>query len=138
MHLASIAQAQAGEIACKSCGAEARIVPGCSFPEAEKEAFEELSGIVAEGSITPTEGRSLAVEIERALGSGSYRSLLATLSVRLPGLLPHEVAAGKNAGAQRRILAKLKTVFEALGTARRVSAEYPILADSPSRRAGRS
>lgn len=136
VHLASLAQAQAGELSCRTCGAEARIVPGCTFPEVEREAVEELSEIVAEGNITPMEARSYAAELERALWSGAYRPLLATLSVRLPGLLPHEVAAGKNSGAQRRVLARLKTILDALGTARRASAEYRISAEPTSRRTG--
>jgi hypothetical protein len=126
VHLASLATAQAGRVACRTCGADARVVPGCSFPAADREAFEELSAIVAEGSLTPVEAQGFSVQVERALWSGSYSSLLEAFSVRLPGLLPLQMAAGKNSGAQRRILTKLKTVLEALGTARRRSAEYAI------------
>lgn len=124
VHLASLSAAQSGKVACKSCGGEARIAPGCSFPPAEEEAFEELSAIVAEGSLSSTEARGYAAQVEQALASGSYGARLEILSARLPGLLPHQAAAGKSAAAQRRILVKLKTILEAMGTASRRSTEY--------------
>lgn len=138
VHLATTAAAHGGETACKTCGAESRVVPGCSYGEAEHDAFEELATIVAEGRMTPAEAQMYGLDAERALGSGAYTSLLEKLSVRLPGLLPHQVAAGKNSGAQRRILGKLKTILEALATARRQSAEYPIAGSpQPERQSGR-
>jgi hypothetical protein len=138
VQLASITAAQSRELACDTCGAESRVVPGCSYGEGERDAFEELATIVAEGRVTPTEAHAYGSETERALWSGSYGSLLEKLLVRLPGLLPHQVAAGKNAGAQRRILAKLKTILEALATARSHSAEYPIGGScAPERESGR-
>lgn len=109
-------------------------MPGCSSAAPDVEVFEELSAIVAEGNVTPMEAQGFARELERALWSGAYNHLLETLSVRLPGFLPHQVAAGKNSGAQRRVLAKLKTIFDALATARRGSAEYPIVAEPRARR----
>lgn len=130
VHLVSLALAQAGSVECATCGADARIVPGCSFAAAEVEAFEELSSIVAEGHLTPMEAQSYGQELEHALWSGAYNPLMESLSVRMPGLLPHQVAAGKNSGAQRRILSKLKTILEALATARRSSAEYSLVPDA--------
>jgi hypothetical protein len=128
VHLATVEAAQRGETPCATCGAETRVVPGCSYGEGEREAFQELAFIVAEGRVTPVEAQAYGVETEQALWSASYTSLLEKLSVRLPGLLPHQVAAGKNTGAQRRILSKLKTILEALATARSPSAEYPVAA----------
>jgi hypothetical protein len=133
VHLASLATAQSRELICKTCGADARVVPGCSFPASEQESFEELSAIVAEGSLGPTEARGYGAQVERALYSGSPASILEVLSERLPGLLPHQVAVGRNSGAQRRILSKLKTILEAIGTARGQSAEYAIVQLDPSR-----
>lgn len=137
VHLAPIAAAQTRETTCKTCGADSRVVPGRSFAESEREAFEELSAIVTEGSITPVEAAGYAVQVEHTLWSGSYRAMLGLLAVRLPGFLPHEIAAGKNSGAQRSILNHLKTVLDALATARRESAEYRIVADPSLPRAGR-
>lgn len=130
-------QVQKREFACKACGAEPRVVPGRSFCQADLEAFEELSDIVVEGGIVPMEARRFAVLLERALWSGAYKRLLTQLSVRLPGFLPHELAAGQNIGAQRRILSNLKTILDALATARRESAEYPIVAEPQVPRANR-
>lgn len=137
VQLATLQQAQAGSIACNACGAELRVVPGRSFPEAERAAFEELSAIVVEGNVTPMEARSYATQLEHALWSGAYKPLLVQLSMRLPGLLPLEVAAGKNSGAQRGILSRLKAILDALGSARRVSAEYPIVEEPRAPRSGR-
>lgn len=132
VHLASLAAAQSRQLICNTCGADARVVPGCSYAVSERESFEELSAIVAEGSLVPTEARGYAGQVERALSSGSHALLLEVLSERLPGLLPHQVAVGRNSGAQRRVLSKLKTILEAIGTARGQSAEYAIAELNPS------
>lgn len=137
VQLAGQEQVQKREFTCKACGAEPRVVPGRSFCQADLEAFEELSDIVVEGGIVPLEARSYAVLLERALWSGSHKPLMNQLSVRLPGFLPHELAAGQNAGAQRKILSNLKTILDALATARRESAEYPIVAEPKAPRASR-
>jgi hypothetical protein len=139
VHLVSLVDARTtSEVACKTCGADACVVPGCSYGALDREAFEELSAIVAEGNLTPMEAQSHAMEVERGLWSGAYHDLLEGLCVRLPGLLPHQVAAGKNSGAQRRILLRLKTILEALATARRQSAAYPIIAAPAAPSAARS
>lgn len=129
MQLLSLAKAQSGELACARCGAEVRIVPGCSYAERDGEVFEELSDVVAEGNLTPTEALGLAQAVQHALWSGSYSAVLETLVLRLPGLVPVQVAAGRNSGAQRRALGMLKTVLDAMATARR-SAVYSVVADS--------
>lgn len=133
VHLMSVAAAQSGDRACASCGARARIVPGCSFADAERETFEELSAIVAEGSVSALEARAHATALERALGSGSYGAALEKLSERLPGLLPSQVAAGRNASALRGMVMKLKTVLEALATAAHESGEYAITVEPTAR-----
>jgi hypothetical protein len=124
VHLVSVAAAQSSERACASCGARTRIVPGCSFADAERDAFEELSAIVAEGALSTLEARAHAAGLERALAAGSYGAALEKLSERLPGILPSQVAAGRNASALRGMAMKLKTVLEALATAANGSGEY--------------
>jgi hypothetical protein len=124
--LIPFADAQSATPTCKACGGDARIVPGCSYAEADREQFEELSEILAEAHVTPREAQSYAAEARRSLWSGAYAQQLERLTVRLLGLLPLHLAAGKNYDAQRRIMHKLQTIFEALATARAGSAEYPI------------
>jgi hypothetical protein len=136
VQLVSASEAQGQELWCRVCGAEARVVPSCGFSASEREHFDELSEIVAETNVTPLEAGDFVAEVQRALWSGAYTATLETLSVRLLGLLPMQVAAGKNSAAQRRILIKLKTIFEALATARRSSAEYPKLAGAERGSAG--
>jgi hypothetical protein len=60
------------------------------------------------------EAQALALEAERALWSGAYKPLLDRMCARMPGLVPIEVAAGKNSAAQRRALGMLKIILEAL------------------------
>jgi hypothetical protein len=121
--LVSLSQAQNRELACPSCGADARIAPSCSYPEADRAQFEELSEVVAEANMTRTEAASYADTIRHALWSGSYTRELERLCVRMPSLLPVQLAAGKNSGAQRRVLVKLQTILQALSSAARGSAE---------------
>ncbi len=127
--LVPIAQAQSRELNCPTCGADARVAPSCSYSESDREQFEELSDIVAEAKVTRSEARNSAETVQHALWSSSYTRELERLCVRMPGLLPMQVAAGTNAGAQRRILVKLQTILQALGAAPRGSAEYPIVTD---------
>ncbi len=127
VNLVSLADAASKRLSCATCGGYARVVPGCSYGAKDREAFQELSGIVAEGNLTPTEAQSFASQGERALWSGTYPPLIEALCARLPGLLPHQIAAGKNPTAQRRILDKLRTILDALATARRSSGEHPIV-----------
>lgn len=131
--LLSLADAQRGALNCKSCGAEVRIVPGCSYGESDREDFQELSDIMVEAAVTPAEARGHGAAVQRALWSGAYAQLIETLCERLPGLVPLQAAAGKNSGAQRKILMKLQTIFEALATARRESAEYPAMGSASLR-----
>jgi hypothetical protein len=125
--LIQFADAQGAPPTCKACGGDARIVPGCSYAEADREQFEELSDILAEAHITPMEAQRYAVEARRALWSGAYAQQLERLTVRVLGLLPLHLAVGKNESAQRRIMHKLQTIFEAVATVRGGSAEYPIV-----------
>lgn len=127
VQLSSLSKAATNDLECNLCGAELRVVPGCSYAERDREAFGDLNDIVVEGCVTPTEARSLAEQLERALWSGAYSQILERIAVRLPGLLPLQVTAGKNSGAQRRVLALLKTILDALATAGRTSAAYPIV-----------
>jgi hypothetical protein len=134
--LVLLADAQRSGLVCRACGADARVVPGCSFSIDDREQFEELSEIVWHAKITPMEAQSYAIEAERALWSGRYAPTLEKLTGRLLGLLPLHLAIGRNFEAQRRILIKLRTIFDALATARRGSAEYPITPNVTPARAG--
>jgi hypothetical protein len=127
--LVPLIAAQRGEPSCLSCEAQVRIVPGCSFSGEDKEQFEELSAIVADGNVQPAEAQRYADEVKRALWSGAYKQSIERLVDRWLGLLPMQVAAGKNSGAQRRILIKLQTIFDALASVRARSGEYSTVAD---------
>jgi hypothetical protein len=133
----SLSQAQSRELTCPSCGADARVAPSCSYPESDREQFEELSEVVAEATITRTEAHGYSDTVQHALWSGSYTRELERLCVRMPGLLPMQIAAGKNSGAQRRVLVKLQTILQALAAAPRGSAEYPLVSDPTLRQAGK-
>lgn len=135
--LVSLSQAQSRELACPTCGADARVAPSCSYPESEREQFEELSDIVVEANVTRAEAHGYAETVQRALWSGSYTRELERLCARMPGLLPMQVAVGKNSGAQRRILMKLQTILQALAAAPRGSAEYPVVGDPTPHEAGK-
>ncbi|MES1182953.1 MAG: hypothetical protein ABUL60_04010 [Myxococcales bacterium] len=50
----------------------------------------------------------------------------------MPRLVPVEQALGQNTAAQRRALALLKTVLEALATAWRVSSTYAVAEAMPA------
>lgn len=82
--------------------------------------------MVAEANTTRTEARGYADTVQHALWSGSYTRELERLCGRMPGLLPMQIAAGKNSGAQRRILVKLQTILQALASAPRGSEEYSL------------
>jgi len=125
--LASLAQAQSRELICSSCGADARVAPSCSYPESEREQFEELSEIVSEANVTRAEARHYAETVRQALWSGGYAREIERLCERMPGLLPGQIAAGCNLNVQRGILVKLQTIMQALATAPGGSAEYPIV-----------
>jgi hypothetical protein len=121
----SIAEAQRDPLTCTACGADVRVVPGCSYSALDREHFQELSDIVAQANLTPMEAHNHAADARRALASGDYSHQLEKATIRVLGLLPLVAAAGKNLAAQRRMLLRLQTIFEALSTARRRSAEYP-------------
>jgi hypothetical protein len=131
--LVSLADAQRGELLCNVCEGQVRVVPGCSFAAEDREQFQELSDIVARPTFSPTEAQGYAAETRRALWSGAYAPHLEKLTVRFLGLLPLHLAIGKNFAAQRRVLIKLQIIFEAIATARRASAEYPIVPELVTR-----
>jgi hypothetical protein len=93
-------------------------VPGCSFGASECDPFEELSQIVAHAGITTSEAEALGLEAQRALWSGAYPALIERLADRLAGLLPIQIAVGNNASGQRRLLAMLRVIFDALAALR--------------------
>ena len=108
-------------LACQLCRAPARVVPGCAYTAQDRVQFDELCEIVAEVHLTPAQGQQLAQETERALWSGAFNPSLEELAGHTPGLVPMQSAAGKNSAAQRRVLSQLKTILQALATARRDS-----------------
>lgn len=135
MALVSVTEAQRDPLTCQACGADAGVVPGCSFAAADREAFQELSDIVGGANLSPAEAQKYAADARRALSSGEHAQQLEKTMARVLGLLPLVVATGKSLSAQRRILLKLQTIFEALSTARRRSAEYPVVSDAAPARA---
>lgn len=135
--LVSLSQAQNRDLACPRCGADARVAPSCSYPESDRERFEELSDVVAEAKLAGAEARHHAETIRHALWSGDYPRELERLCVRMPGLLPTQLAAGNNSEVQGRILVKLQSILQALASAPRGSAEYPLVADPEPSRIGK-
>jgi hypothetical protein len=118
VHLAVAPAAHSELSTCRICGGDTRLVPGCSFAATDRDLFEELSYIVEQGGITTTEAEAFGLEAQRALWSGAYNQLIERLASRLAGLLPIQVAIGKNSGGQRRLLAMLRVIFDALSTLR--------------------
>jgi hypothetical protein len=106
------AAVQHGRFTCSDCGGNAKVVPVCSFSEADLGFFNDVSQVIAEGVVPPTEARALASRIERALAARNTQ-ILESLTMRLPGLLPAQAAAGTNHSAQRRVLMLLRAVLEA-------------------------
>lgn len=123
MQLVPLAAAQDHSPACQRCGAAARIVPGCTYTAEDRMQFEELCEIVADVDLTPAQAQQLAQETERALFDPS----LEKLANRLPGLVPIQSATGRNSEAKRRTLLRLKTIFQALATARRDSVKPAVV-----------
>lgn len=137
MQLVGLAAAQTDALTCKLCGADVRVVPGCTYGAEERAQFEELCEVVAEVQLTTVQAQQLAQEAERALWSGAFTRALEKLASHMPGLVPMQSAAGTNWDAQHRILMRLKPILEALSTTSRVSAEYSIGTDPSRRGAGR-
>ncbi len=133
--LVSLPEASQPELSCKRCGSDARVAPSCSYSDADREQFEELSCVVAEANTTRTEAIVYAEAVQHALWAGNYAEKLEKLCGRMPGLLPTQIAAGKNAAAQRRILVKLQSILQAQATAPRGSAQYSIAVE-PARARG--
>ncbi len=117
--LARAADASGGEVVCSRCGAEARVIPSCSYGAGDVSLFRELSEAVAEGRLAPLEASRLAVEIERALWAKSYGRFFDLLSNRLPGLTPIQLVFGRNPTSQQRAFVMLKTILEALALSAR-------------------
>lgn len=132
VQLAALADAREGNLTCVACAAPCRVVPGRSYGAEDRVGFAELSSIVSEGKLTLGEARGYGAEADRALGSGIHSPLLGRLAERIPGLMPHQIAAGKNLSAQRRVLITIKTVLDALATVTRRSADS--LVAMPARR----
>ncbi len=131
VQLVALTVARGDALTCQLCGAAARIVPGCAYTAHDCVQFEELCEIVAEVHLTPAQGQQLAQETERALWSGAFTHSLEKLAGRMPGLVPMQSAAGRNSAAQQRILSQLKTILQALATARR-NREAPVVAADPN------
>lgn len=122
VQLVSLIDATHGGLGCGVCGAEVRVVPACTYPEHDRQAFADMSEIVAESAIGASEALLLSEQVTQSLASGDYSRTLEQLCERMPRLLPLQQAVGQNAVAQRRPLALLKTILGALATARPLSA----------------
>jgi hypothetical protein len=110
---------QGADKRCPACGNLLRIVPGCSLTEEERGLFDDLKEVVAERTISVDEARSLARQLAGAVRTGQDQGLLDRLTMRLPGLLPIQVAAGANVGAKHRALKVLRAILEAKATSHR-------------------
>jgi hypothetical protein len=98
---------------CSRCDAALGVVPGCTFSEEDRILFEDLKQVVAERTIPAPEARGLALDIAGVLRAGTDHGLLERLTSRLPGLVPVQIAAGKNRAARQRALKVLRAIFEA-------------------------
>lgn len=111
--LTEAAEATQGQLKCPTCQAPLRVVPGCILHVDEQPLFSDLTPLVTESSMGPAEAVALGRLIGSALRSGGYRGLLESLTGRLPGLLPFQIAVGNNAVANQRLLRVLRAVLEA-------------------------
>ncbi len=103
---------------CPHCAGARRVVPSCSYGQADIALFDELSEAVTEG-LDPIEGQRLGHELSHALWSGTTGEIFDGLASRWPSLMPLVLATGNNQGHQRRLLLMLKTIFEAVSLTRR-------------------
>lgn len=126
-----LASANQGTFCCPCCGSEARVVPGCTFADTDRELFAELAQVVLEGRVDACETRRLAAQVERALTSGSYAALLGTLSERLPGLTPVEASVAHSPRAQRQTLTMLHIILDAKSSL--ASSSSPRISPGPPR-----
>lgn len=131
VQLLSLTNATHGELECAFCDGEVRVVPGCSYGESERRAFNEMSDIVAEAQVSPSEALLLAQKLTSSISPGGWGRVLEQLCERMPGLVSVQQAVGQNTAAQRRAVALLKTILDALSTARRVSSTYAVAEAMP-------
>lgn len=109
---------------CPACGADTRVVPGCSFGPADLALFDELRQALAEARLAPAEAQKVARELAAALQGGSHGSAFERLGDRLPSLLLIQAAAGSNRAAQRQVMMLLRALLDA-GSTRRESTGEP-------------
>jgi hypothetical protein len=108
--------AEQGRLACSSCGASVAILPGCSFTHDDASLFDDLLQVVVEANLTPDLIRQIAFEVAQTLRArGDTGPLLERLTVPLPGLVPLQIATGRNETARRQALRVLRAVLEAKG-----------------------
>jgi hypothetical protein len=112
---------QHGRLACPACGTNLRVAPGCSFGEEDRVLFDELKQVVAERTVDAGQAASMASHIAGVLGSGTDHDLLESLTTRLPGLVPIQIAAGANRRARQRALRLLRAILEAMALAERAT-----------------
>jgi len=120
---------------CPACGGARHVVPSCCYAPVDVELFEELSDAVAD-ELTPLEAEGLAIEVGRALWSGSHTEGLDALARRFPSVMPQALVAGDNQARKRRLLLMLKTIFEAVALTRR-SGTLPLSAALEAEQAAR-
>lgn len=109
---------------CAKCETFIQVLPSCSYSAKDVELFNDLSAVGSEARLTPGQALSHAHQVDRALQSGDYAATLESLSTRMPGHLPIQMAVGRNLTAQRRLLAMWRTILEGLSSAANQSGEY--------------
>ena len=102
-----------GALACSVCKSPLQIVPGCMLHADEQGLFNDLVPVVAESAMAPIDALALGRRIGTSLRAGGYHGLLESLTMRLPGLLPFQVTAGRNLPANQRVLKVLRAILEA-------------------------
>lgn len=108
-----------GRLPCPLCGANLRVLPGCSFGENDRPLFDDLKQVVAESHIVGEEARRMAAQIAGALAAGGEAGLLERLTVRLPGLLPIQTTAALHRPERQRALKILRAILEATASVER-------------------
>lgn len=127
--LSLFAGSVAGTPGCAHCGGPRRVVPSCSYTDADVPLFEELSEAVSDG-LGPFEAQRLGLELNRALWSGTTAEIFDALAARWTSLMPLVLVTGRNEAHQRRVLLMLKTIFDALSSARRSAAVATVAAET--------
>jgi hypothetical protein len=120
-----------GETVCPDCGAQARVLPGCSYSETDLTLFADLRSLLQQAELSATDTAELALVMEQFRFCEDHRQAFANLVEHLPSLAPALTILMSDPTRIRAALTMLSTLVRYRAHAR-VSG---FLESSPSSRA---